>query len=455
MDSGAAPMSTLDQRLAAQLTQARAQDLHRVRRIVEGGHGARIVVDGRDCLNFCSNDYLGLATDPRLAEAARVALGQGTGSGAAALVSGYNREHAALEEELADFLQRPRALLFSSGWAANLGVLRALLGREDLLIADELNHASLIDGGRLAGARYVRVPHADVAAYAAALGEEAPLPLAGRGWGRGAVASGALAPSSQGTLDGVSGECASVAGSPPPPTPPRQGEGSLKLIATDSVFSMDGDLAPLAELSRLSRQHGATLMVDDAHGFGVLGDGGRGALYAPPPISSPQPPAPIHADILMAGFGKALGTAGACIVGSETLIDYLVQRARTWVFSTAPPPALAAATRASLRLIRSEEGAQRRAHLQSHIARFRAGATQLGLPLSTSETAIQPLVLGEAARAMAVSRALYQRGYWVAAIRPPTVPVGTSRLRITLSAAHAEAEIDGLLAALADALRAA
>lgn len=396
MDSGSAPMPPLDQRLAASLAQARARDLHRVRRIVEGGHGARIVVDGRECLNFCSNDYLGLATDPRLAEAARAALGQGTGSGAAALVSGYNREHAALEEELADFLQRPRALLFSSGWAANLGVLRALLGREDLLIADELNHASLIDGGRLAGARYVRVPHMDVAAYAQALESS------------------------------DSGD-------------------ALRLIVTDSVFSMDGDLAPLPALSALARQHGASLMVDDAHGFGVLGEDGRGALAA----------TGAEADILMAGFGKALGTGGACIAGSETLIDFLVQRARTWVFSTAPPPALAAATRASLRLVRDAEGAQRRARLQTHVARFRTGAARLGLPLGASETAIQPLVLGEAARAMAVSRALYQRGYWVAAIRPPTVPAGTSRLRVTLSAAHAESEIDGLLAALAEALHAA
>jgi len=394
MDSGSTPMSPLDRRLAAALAQARAQDLYRVRRIVEGGHGARIVVDGRDCLNFCSNDYLGLATDPRLAEAAHAALGQGTGSGAAALVSGYNREHAALEEALADFLQRPRALLFSSGWAANLGVLRALLGREDVLIADELNHASLIDGGRLAGARYVRVPHADVAAYAQALESS------------------------------DSGD-------------------AFRLIATDSVFSMDGDLAPLPALAGLAARHRASLMVDDAHGFGVLGPDGRGALAA----------TGAEADILMAGFGKALGTAGACIAGSETLIDFLVQRARTWVFSTAPPPALAAATRASLRLIRGAEGAQRRARLQAHVARFRAGAAQLGLPLSASQTAIQPLVLGEAARALAVSRALYRRGYWVAAIRPPTVPAGTSRLRITLSAAHAEAEIDGLLAALAEALK--
>lgn len=444
MDSGSPPMSPLDQRLAAQLASARAQDLHRVRRIVEGGHGASIVVDGRDCLNFCSNDYLGLATDPRLAEAARAALGQGTGSGAAALVSGYNREHAALEEELADFLQRPRALLFSSGWAANLGVMRALLGREDVLIADELNHASLIDGGRLAGARYVRVPHVDVAAYAAALAEKAPLSLAGRGGGTGAVAAEMPASTAKESRERTPDECVSDASLPPRLTPARNGEGNFRLLATDSVFSMDGDLAPLSALSALARQHGASLLVDDAHGIGVLGPDGRGALAA----------TGATADILMTGFGKALGTAGACIAGSETLIDYLVQRARTWVFSTAPPPALAAATRASLKLIGSAEGAQRRARLQAHIVRFRAGAEQLGLPLSASETAIQPLLLGEAARAMAVSGALYQRGYWVAAIRPPTVPPGTSRLRITLSAAHSEADIDGLLLALDEALRA-
>lgn len=397
MDGASAVNSPLDRRLAVELERIRDADLYRLRRIVDGGHGARIVVDGRACLNFCANDYLGLAGDPRLAAAARRALEQGTGSGAAALVSGYNREHAALEEELADFLRRPRALLFSSGWAANLGVLRALLGREDLLVADELNHASLIDGGRLSGARYVRAAHAQVTDFARAL-EAAPTD-----------------------------------------------SGCLRLIATDSVFSMDGDLAPLPELSRLAARHGAALMVDDAHGFGVLGASGRGALEA----------CGAEADILMTGFGKALGTAGAAIVGSETLIEYLIQRARTWVFSTAPPPALAAATRAALALVRGGDGAEQRARLRALIARFRAGAAQLGLPLSVSETAIQPLVLGEASRALAVSRALYERGYWVAAIRPPTVPAGTSRLRITLSAAHSEAEVDGLLAALAEALVAA
>ena len=427
-------MSPLDQRLSAVLAQIRAQDLHRVRRVVEGGHGARIVVDGRDCLNFCSNDYLGLASDLRLAEAARAALAQGTGSGAAALVSGYNREHAALEEELADFLGRPRALLFSSGWAANLGVLRGLLGREDVLVADELNHASLIDGGRLSGARYVWVGHGDVAAYERALQVVSPLP------------PGEAAPQAR-VRDLTSGSEIPRDVNALTPAPPPAGEGyrsGTVLIATDSVFSMDGDLAPLSELSALARRHGAALMVDDAHGVGVLGPGGRGALAA----------CGAEADILMAGFGKALGTAGAAVAGSETLIDYLVQRARTWVFSTAPPPALAAATRASLRLVRGAEGDALRARLTANIARFRAGAAQLGLPLSASETAIQPLVLGAAARALAVSRALWQRGYWVAAIRPPTVPAGTSRLRITLSAAHGEAEIDSLLAALAEALAA-
>ncbi|MES2684764.1 MAG: 8-amino-7-oxononanoate synthase [Pseudomonadota bacterium] len=397
MDGTAAADSPLDQRLQAQLAALRAQDLYRTRRIVDGAHGAHIVVDGQRCVNFCSNDYLGLAGDPRIAAAASKALSNGVGSGASALVSGYNREHAQLEEALAAFVQRPRALLFASGWSANLGVLRALLGREDRLIADELNHASLIDGARLSGAHAVRVAHADAEGFAAALAA------------------------------------------------PHQGQ---TLIATDSIFSMDGDLAPLAALSSLSRQQGAALMVDDAHGFGVLGDG-RGALFC----SANAPP--LDADIYMAGFGKALGTAGAFVAGSEALIEFLIQRARTFVFSTAPPPALAAATRAALALIAGDEGGGRRAHLCELIARLRQGCAQQGIALSPSTTAIQPLVLGAEARALAVSRALLAQGYWVAAIRPPTVPVGTARLRITLTAAHTGTEVDGLVAALGLALKTA
>ena len=369
----------LDQRLGAELERIRAANLYRLRRVVEGGHGARIVVDGRACINFCSNDYLGLASDPRLVEAAQRALAStGTGSGAAALVSGYNREHAALEEALAAATGRPRALLFSSGWAANLGVLRALLGKDDTLLADELNHASLIDGGRLSGARYVRVAHADTAAYEQALRDTK----------------------------------------------------SFALLATDSVFSMDGDEAPLTELSRLSKQYGAALMVDDAHGFGVL----------PSPVS--RLPAP---DIYVATLGKALGAAGAFVAGSENLIEFLIQRARSWVFSTAPPPALAAAARCALGIVMSPEGEDRRRTLRATIARFRSGCAERGIALGHSQTAIQPLVLGEERRALALSKHLFERGLWVAAIRPPTVPRSTARLRITFSAAHTTAQVDELL----------
>jgi len=387
--------SSFSGRLRAGLVGARAQSLYRVRRTVQGPHGVELDVDGRRCVNFCSNDYLGLAADPRVAQAARRALDEcGTGSGASALVSGYNREHRLLEEALAQFLQRPRALLFGSGWAANLGVLRALLGRGDTLIADELNHASLIDGGRLSGARYVRAGHADAAAVEAALREA-----------------------------------------------PRDG---LRLVATDGVFSMDGDVADLPQLEAACRAHDAALMVDDAHGFGVLGASGRGAvesLGATP-------------DIHVATLGKALGVAGAFVAGSEDLVEYLVQRARSWVFSTAPPPALAAAARCALGILQAEP--ERRARLFANIRRFREGAAQRGIPLgprSAIDTPIQPLILGEERRALALSAGLLQRGYWVTAIRPPTVPAGTARLRITLSAAHTEAQVDGLCDALAAGLR--
>lgn len=392
---GTAPAAArpLDLRLAAELAALRAQNLYRQRRIIDGGHGARITVAGQPCINFCSNDYLGLAGDPRVAAAASRALQHGTGSGASALVSGYNREHAALEEALAAAVAQPRALLFSSGWAANLGLMRALIGRQDTLIADELNHASLIDGGRLSGAHTLRVPHADTAAFAAALA--------------------------------------------------RAREGQT-LVATDSVFSMDGDVADIAALSELCSAHGAALLVDDAHGFGVLGDG-RGVLFH----GAGEAPA---VDIYMAGFGKALGTAGAFVAGSETLIEYLIQRARTFVFSTAPPPALAAATRAALAVVLGDEGSERRAGLAAHIARFRHGCAARGIALAPSATAIQPLLLGAETRALAVSQALFERGYWVAAIRPPTVPAGTARLRITLTAGHDAAEVDGLVDALHTAL---
>ncbi len=382
--------SVLDRRLKPVLESLREQSLYRVRRAVTGGHAVRMTVDGQACLNFCANDYLGLATDPRVAGAARHALAvSGTGSSGSALISGYNVEHRALEEELADFLGRPRVLLFSSGWAANMGILKALLGRDDAVIADELNHASLIDGARASGAEYRRVAHADSAGFARA-----------------------LAPGSPG----------------------------LRLLVTDGLFSMDGDLADLAELARLAHESGAALMVDDAHGFGVLGENGRGT----PALLGVTP------DVHVATLGKSLGCAGGFVAGSEALVEYLIQRARPWVFSTAPPPAIAAAARVALRIVRDEP--EHRARLHANIAHFVEGARERGLPMARRAvlTPIQPLIVGDDARALALSRALMRRGFWVAGIRPPTVPRGTARLRITLSAAHEREQIEALLDALAD-----
>ncbi|HUS25536.1 MAG TPA: 8-amino-7-oxononanoate synthase [Candidatus Binatia bacterium] len=393
-------MSVLDARLRPQLDALRGQQRYRARRVVGPGHGSRIEIDGRPYINFCSNDYLGLAADPRLAEAAAGALRRGgTGAGASPLVSGYDAEHRALEEELAAFTGYPRALLFSSGWAANLGTLRALLGRRDVLVADELNHASLIDGGRLSGARYVRVRHADAGAFADALSRES-----------------------------------------------AAARGAQVLAVTDAVFSMDGDRAPLAGLATACARAGAALMVDDAHGFGVSGESGC-ALAEP---AAPRP------DVYVATLGKAIGAAGAFVAGSETLVEFLVQRARSWVFSTAPPPAIAAAARAGLAIAQSDEGRQRRAQLRENVARLVAGARRVALPLdlaATPDTPILPLVLGEEGRALWLSAFLFQRGCWVAAIRPPTVPPGTARLRISLSAAHTAADVDQLLEALGEGWR--
>jgi 8-amino-7-oxononanoate synthase len=386
--------SVLDARLRGRLDALAAQSLYRVRRIVDGAHGAKLRVDGRDCLNFCSNDYLGLAADARVSAAAAQALRHaGTGSGAAALISGHNRYHRALEEALADFLGAERVLLFSSGWAANLGVLRAVLGREDLLLADELNHASLIDGGRLSGAEYRRLPHRDLSALDATLEAE---PASDR----------------------------------------------LRLVVSDGVFSMDGDILDLPGVQARCARHGAALMIDDAHGFGVLGAGGRGIAEH---YGTALP------DIHVATLGKALGSGGAFVAGSRDLIEFLVQRARSWVFSTAPPPVLAAAAHAALDILRGEP--ERLAGLRANIAHFRAAAAERGLRFEASETAIQPLLVGAADRTMALSQALYARGFWVAGIRPPTVPAGTSRLRVALSAAHTPAQIDALLDALQDALQ--
>jgi 8-amino-7-oxononanoate synthase len=386
--------AALDARLGGELARIRAAGRHRAPRSVSGRHGVDIEVDGRRCLNFCSNDYLDLAADPRLAEAAVAALRRGgTGSGAAALVSGYDAEHRALEEELAAFLGRPRVLLFSSGWAANLGTLRALFSRADAVAADELNHASLIDGLRLCGAQYLRCRHASAAAVDAALADV---------------------------------------------------DARERGIVSDAVFSMDGDVAPLAALAVVARRRRATLMLDDAHGFGVYGPGGRGSVAAAGLGLEDVP-------VYVATLGKALGVAGAFVAGSETLIDYLIQRARTWVFSTAAPPALAAAARRALQIVQQEP--ERVARLHRNVASFRRLAAQAHVPLSDSLAPIQPLIVGSEGAALALSHHLRERGFWVAAIRPPTVPAGTSRLRLTLSAGHEPAQIEALVDALAEGFR--
>jgi 8-amino-7-oxononanoate synthase len=371
------------------LEQRRADRLYRARRVAETAQGPAMVLDGRAVVTFCSNDYLGLANDARVIEAlADGARRWGAGSGAAHLVNGHARAHHALEEELAAFTGRERALLFSTGYMANLGVGAALLGRGDCAFEDRLNHASLIDAGYRPHVGFQRYRHA------------APADLARR---------------------------------------LEQAEGAEKLVLTDGVFSMDGDRAPLAALAEHCRDHGARLMVDDAHGLGVLGPQGRGSLAA----------AGLGADavpVLVATLGKACGTAGAFVAGDSDLIETLIQSARTYIYTTALPPAVAEATRTSLACVAAADA--ERAHLQALVAQFRAGAAGLDAELMPAETPIQPLVVGTSERALAISEALLDEGLLVTAIRPPTVPPHTARLRVTLSAVHTHAHVERLLEAL-------
>lgn len=350
-------------------------------------------IDGHDCLAFCSNDYLGLATHPRVVRAFRDAAADwGVGSGASHLVSGHCTEHHALEDELAAFTGRPRAALFSTGYMANLAVAATLVGRGDTVFEDRLNHASLLDAGLASGARFVRYRHGDVAALRAKLENARP--------------------------------------------------GSARLVMTDAVFSMDGDIARLADLAATCRATDADLMVDDAHGFGVLGPGGAGTV-AEAGLGVDDVP------VLMCTLGKALGTFGAFVAGETALVEALVQRARTYIYTTALPPAVAAATREALRVAQDE--AWRRDRVLAHVRAFRAGAAALGLTLLPSRTPIQPLVVGDEAAAVALADALLAAGFLVPAIRPPTVPAGTSRLRFTFSAAHGADDVARLLDALATA----
>ncbi|MBS0381063.1 MAG: 8-amino-7-oxononanoate synthase [Proteobacteria bacterium] len=378
------------QTLALRVAERERAGLLRRVRTLDQARSTRVMVDGRELLNFCSNDYLGLAQDPRIIKALQETANEcGVGSTAAHLVCGHRREHARLEEALCEWTGRAAALLFSSGWLANLGTLQALLDHNGVCVQDKLNHASQLDAARLAGATLKRYPHGDAA--------------------------------------GASRQLAACAEQP-------------ALLATDGVFSMDGDVAPLAELAALCRRDGATLMVDDAHGLGVLGPNGAGSV-AEAGLSQHDAP------VLMATLGKSVGCMGAFVAGSRALIDGLTQFARTFVYTTAMPPALAATATAAVRIARDEDW--RRDKLQALIARFRAGAAQLGLPLANSRTAIQPIVLGDAGSTVMAAQALEAAGLLVTAIRPPTVPQGKARLRVTLSAAHMEADVDRLLDALA------
>ena len=377
-------MKTLEEELALR----RAQHLYRERLVLESPQGAEVRVGEETLLSFCSNDYLGLANHPRVLAAFHAgAESYGVGAGASHLVSGHSRAHHALEEELADFAGAERALLFSAGYMANLGVVSALTDRHDVIFEDRLNHASLIDAARLTRAKVSRYPHVDTARLADML-------------------VSAHAPG---------------------------------LITTDAVFSMDGDIAPLAELCRLASRHDVRLLADDAHGFGVLGRSGRGSFeHLDVPLAPPA--------ILMGTLGKALGVFGAFVAGEAALIETLIQRSRTYIYTTALPPAVAEAVRASLKLVR-EEG-WRREHLQTLVTQFRTGAQKLGFTLTSSPTPIQPLILGDAAAALTASRRLRENGILIPAIRPPTVPEGSARLRITFSAAHEAVHVDRLLEVL-------
>lgn len=383
----------MEETLAPALQRRHAQSLYRQRRIVTGPQGSRLSLDDGSVLNFCSNDYLGLANHPEIIAALKRGADEyGVGAGASHLINGHSRAHHALEEALADFLGRPRALLFSTGYMANLGVITSLVGKGDAILEDRINHASLIDAGLLSGARLQRYLHADINSLHKHLQKQANT------------------------------------------------DDRRRLIATDGVFSMDGDLAPLPALSATAQHYNAWLMVDDAHGIGIIGKQGRGTVDH---FALDQNQAPV----LMGTLSKAFGAFGAFVAGSEALIDTLIQQARSYIYTTALPPAIAEAARTGLALLQA--GDERREKLTALIQQFRNGAEQLGLTLMASQTPIQPLIVGTARQAMTLSEILLQdHQILVSAIRPPTVPEGSARLRITLCANHTATQVDQLLAAL-------
>ncbi|WP_346841560.1 8-amino-7-oxononanoate synthase [Metapseudomonas otitidis] len=376
--------------LASRLAARRAENLYRQRPLLETPQGPEVIVDGRPMLAFCSNDYLGLADHPEVKAAFMRGVERwGAGGGASHLVIGHSGPHHDLELALAEFTGRPRALLFSTGYMANLGAVTALVGKGDTVLEDRLNHASLLDAGLLSGARFSRYLHNDVASL-------------------------------EGRLD--------------------KAEGNT-LVVTDGVFSMDGDLADLPGLCAAARARGAWVMVDDAHGFGPLGAQG-GGIVEHFGLGLEDVP------VLVGTLGKGFGTAGAFVAGSDDLIESLIQFARPYIYTTSQPPAVACATLKSLELLQREHW--RREHLDALIRRFREGAAEIGLDLMGSPTPIQPILVGDSARALRLSALLRERGLLVGAIRPPTVPVGAARLRVTLSAAHTEAQVERLLVALSE-----
>ncbi|MDP5008687.1 MAG: 8-amino-7-oxononanoate synthase [Glaciimonas sp.] len=377
--------------ISAQLMQLQEQKLLRQRRIVDGPQGAAMMVDGRQLLSFASNDYLGLANHPTLIAAAHEGLDRfGIGAASSALVSGHSSIMEELENSLAAFVGMPRALYFACGYMANMGIIPALVEPGDTVFCDRLNHACLIDGARLSRAEFRIYPHNDLKKLQQQLAKNT---------------------------------------------------SRRKLIVTDAVFSMDGDIARLPELLALCEQYDAWLLIDDAHGFGVLGPQGRGSL-AHFGLASPRV-------LYMGTFGKAAGVAGAFVAGDATLIAWLMQRARTYVFTTASPPMLASALLTTLKIFENEEW--RHQHLRALIQQLQQGVADLPWTLLPSETAIQALIIGDNQRALDLMAALYEQDIWVPAIRPPTVPKGTARLRISLTAAHSVEQVDQLIMALRNA----
>jgi len=393
-------LKDLRQNLRKALNERKQQHRYRTRRITKSPQQVEMIVDDKNVISFCSNDYLGLANHPLVKQAAIDAIKKwGVGSGAAHLVNGHSSAHHQLEEELAEFTGYPCAILFSTGYMANLGLCQAIIGKNDAVFEDRLNHASLIDGGLISGARFQRYRHNDSVNLEQQISKYLKK------------------------------------------TSSTQSE---RLVLTDGVFSMDGDIANIPALSSLCNKTDSWLMVDDAHGFGTLGKTGRGCLQH---FSLTYKDVPIY----MATLGKALGTAGAFIAGSEELIETVVQKARTYIYTTAMPAALAEATRCSLKILQNE--AEHLLKLNKNIAYFKSCCDESGLTIENSQTAIQPLLIGDDEKAIRISQLLFEHGFLVTAIRPPTVPEGTSRLRITLSATHNKEHINRLIETLLPLLK--